>query len=368
MADRPQSPRRILFVQYRDNRSGAPRVLADVVRWAQDAGIEAEILTSPTEGFLHDVEGAVLRTLRSRFGQEGRGPGWAKFLALQLEASIEILLARRRGCDGVWFNTLFHPLPLLVAALVFPLRVVHLHEAPRPRWLGLLLGAPVRLAATHALFVSRFALRDGSFAGGSKARLVPNGVPALPDPGSVSNRFRQKRAVLAASRVAFKGVAAFVDLARRCPDLSFRLALDGTLSQAREFLGPVPPPANLELLCGRHDRAALFGDASVVVNATLPRLREETFGLTVAEGLGWGIPAIVPPAGGIVELVDEGVNGFRRDPEDLAAMEAALRDLLADEARYASFAEAARRKGAEFTLDRFRSRLDELFPGPATSR
>ena len=365
MADRPQAPRRILFVQYRDNFSGAPRVLADAVRWARDAGIEVEILTSPTEGFLHGIDGTFLRHLRSRFGQPGARPGWMQFAWMQVEASVEVLKARRRGCDGVWFNTLFHPLPLLVAALVFPLRVVHLHEVPRPRWIGAVLGLPVRLAATHALFVSRFAMREGSFAGGTKAGLVPNGVPSIADPGSISDRFRQRRAVLVASLAPFKGAAAFIALARRCPDIAFRIALDASPSEARASLGSEPLPENLELLCGHHDRARLFGDASVVVNATLPRLREETFGLTVVEAMGWGIPAIVPPAGGIVELVDDGTTGYLRDPEDTAAMEAALRDLLADETRYATFAEAARRKSIEFRLDRFRSRLEALFLGRA---
>lgn len=361
MPDQTHAPRRILFVQYRDNFSGAPRVLADAVRWAQGAGIEAEILTSPTDGFLHDIPGAGLRHLRSRFGQAGARPGWFHFAWMQIEASIEVLEARRRGCDAVWFNTLFHPLPLLVAALVFRLRVVHVHEVLRPAWLGSFLGIAVRLAATHALFVSRFAMRKGASIGGSKARLVTNGIPPFPDPGTVSDRFRQRRAVLVASLAPFKGAAAFLALARRCPDIAFRIALDATESQARDFLGPESLPPNLELLCGQHDRARLFGDASVVVNATLPRLREETFGLTVAEAQGWGIPAIVPPAGGIVELVDDGISGFVRDPEDAPAMERALRELLDDESRYAAFAEAARRRSTGFTLDGFRSRLDELF-------
>lgn len=360
MADRPPAPRRILFVQYRDNLSGAPRVLADAVRWAQGAGIEVEILTSPTEGFLHRIDGVSPRHLRSRFGQPGARPGWLQFARMQIEVSVAVLAARRRGCDAVWFNTIFHPLPLLVAALAFPLRVVHLHEVPRPWWIAAVLGLPVRLAATHALFVSRFAMREGSFAGGGKAHLAPNGVPSLPDPGSIPDRFRQRRAVLAASLAPFKGARAFVALARRCPDIDFRIALDATVSEARAGLGPESLPENLELLCGHQDRTRLFGDASVVVNATLPRLREETFGLTVAEAMGWGIPAIVPPAGGIVELVEDGVNGFLRDPEDLAAMEAVLRDLLADEARYTAFAEAARRRSDEFNLDRFRSCLDAL--------
>jgi len=359
MARRNHAPRRILFVHYRDNASGAPRVLADAVRWARDAGIACEILTSPTEGFLHGIDGVVYRHLSSRFGQPGARPGWLQFGWLQLEAGVEIVRARMRGCDAVYLNTLFHPLPLVVAASCFRTRVVHLHEVPRPAWLARLLELPVRLAATHALFVSRFALERGRFAAGSHGHLVPNGIPALPDPGSIEDRFRQKRIAMVSSLSPFKGAEAFVALARRCPDLSFRLALDAPEAASRAFLGPLP--ANLELLCGHHDRARLFGDASVVVNATLPRLREETFGLTVAEAMGWGIPAIVPPAGGIVDLVDDGVSGFHRDPEDTEAMERAVRDLLADETRYGAYAAAASRKAAEFTIERFRARLDAIF-------
>ena len=56
--------------------------------------------------------------------------------------------------------------------------------------------------------------------------------------------------------------------------------------------------------------------AHLVLNLSHPDKWVETFGLTVLEAMCYALPVIVPPVGGVVELVDDGVTGFKIDVRD----------------------------------------------------
>ncbi len=59
------------------------------------------------------------------------------------------------------------------------------------------------------------------------------------------------------------------------------------------------------------DVAPFYGEASVVLVLTNPRMAIETFGLTALEAMTAGLPCVVPPVGGIAEMVTDGVNGYQ---------------------------------------------------------
>ena len=75
----------------------------------------------------------------------------------------------------------------------------------------------------------------------------------------------------------------------------------------------------------------------------------ESFGLAALEALACKVPVIATSVGGLPEVVRHGVDGLLFDVGDVDGMGAAAVDLLRDEARQASMAEAAR-QGA---VDRF---------------
>ena len=70
---------------------------------------------------------------------------------------------------------------------------------------------------------------------------------------------------------------------------------------------------------------------------------EETFGQTVQEAHATGIPVIAPRAGGPIDLVDHGVNGFLYTPGDDSQLRAFVEALTIDDELRARMGEAGRR-------------------------
>jgi phosphatidylinositol alpha 1,6-mannosyltransferase len=70
---------------------------------------------------------------------------------------------------------------------------------------------------------------------------------------------------------------------------------------------------------------------------------EETFGQTVQEAHATGIPVVAPRAGGPIDLIDHGVNGYLYTPGDDAQLRAYVEALTIDEELRARMGEAGRR-------------------------
>lgn len=112
-----------------------------------------------------------------------------------------------------------------------------------------------------------------------------------------------------------------------------------------EFLGHISD--------GRLDR--LFtGALCVVAPAYL-----EDYGLTAIEAMTYGKPVIVcADGGGLVDTVEDGVNGFVVEPTG-AAIAAAVRRLSSDHDLAATMADNAREQAATYTWERAMQQLDD---------
>jgi glycosyltransferase involved in cell wall biosynthesis len=68
----------------------------------------------------------------------------------------------------------------------------------------------------------------------------------------------------------------------------------------------------------------------------------ESFGLVIVEAMAAGLPVVASRVGGVLEVIDEGVNGYSFDPGDIMALVEGVRRIAADRAQMAGMGRAAR--------------------------
>lgn len=203
---------------------------------------------------------------------------------------------------------------------------------------------------------------------------VPNGV-ALPD-AAVDRAALRARLGLDPAAPALacvgrlgpeKGVAdllaAAARLRPRLPDLQVLVIGDGGgdprhPAELRAMAGAAGLAGAVRFLGYRDDAADLAAACDIQVVPS----HAEPFGLVVLEALARGVPVVATRAGGVPEVVADGVHGVLVPPGDPEALAAALGGLLADPERRARLARAGRaRVAAEFSLERMVSRTEEIY-------
>jgi L-malate glycosyltransferase len=97
----------------------------------------------------------------------------------------------------------------------------------------------------------------------------------------------------------------------------------------------------------------------VVVNLSLPHQWVETFGMTVLEAMYYRKPVIVPPVGGVSELVLHGVTGFCEDSRDVNSIVLQLQKLYKDKTLYAAMSTAAYQQALQFNTQQFNKAITQ---------
>lgn len=168
-------------------------------------------------------------------------------------------------------------------------------------------------------------------------------VKRIADVIAVFDRVRRKRA----ARLVLVGDG---------PDRSLaeRLVLAGGFEDQTTFVGNV---ALIETILPIADVFLLPSDS-------------ESFGLAALEAMACGVPVVGTRAGGLPEVVEDGVNGFLRPVGDVDGMAEAALSLLNDKDRWRAFSESARARAVSaFPTDQVVARYRAFYDSvPAASR
>ena len=109
--------------------------------------------------------------------------------------------------------------------------------------------------------------------------------------------------------------------------------------------------------------ADFYNQASLVLNLSDKERFVETFGMTALEAMACALPVIVPTEGGIAEMVEDGVNGYKIDVQELDRVADAIRQVLTDEALYARLAAHALQRAGQYDGDSMNEQIQQVLFG-----
>lgn len=362
--------KKIIFFHLLNDYSGSPKVLLQVIEAVAKKGFEAELYVGggAEGGFLSSAPCVQKRYFYKRF--ENKYLTLLSYSLSQLILFIKLL--RYRHASAIFYVNTLLPFGAALAGRVLGIQVIyHIHETSiRPRPLKLFLRWMVERCSSKNIFVSHF-LAKAEFFTNIESRVIYNSIPQdmvssganHVYPYASGNKFN---VLMICSLKAYKGVNEFVriaDLLSGQQDIEFNLVLGASDSEVDDFFSSVTLPDNLTIISRCKDVIPYYQRASVLLSLSKPEEWVETFGLTILEALSFGVPCIVPPVGGPVELVSEDKEGYLIDSNRVEDIAAKLAFLHKNPEVCFRLSEAARVKSLSFSVDNFESDVIEVFNG-----
>ncbi|GAA0891214.1 hypothetical protein GCM10009122_08930 [Fulvivirga kasyanovii] len=342
---------RIFAFHLFNDYSGSPKVLMQLAKGWQIEGHEVHLITGTGgKGFLTNLQGIHYHFFWYRFAPNPL----VRLFNLMLSQLLLILLLffRVKKTDIIYVNTVLPFGAALLGKFKGCKVIYHIHETTvRPEIFKKFLFGVVRLTAKEVVYVSRY-LAEIEGMSGVSANVLYNAIEEsflLEASKKRNHKNNRCNVLMACSLKAYKGIDEFVELACTNPLFQFRLVLNASNESIASYFSGVDLPKNIALYSTQTNLHPFYQWADVILNLSRPDGWIETFGLTIIEGMAYGLPAIVPPVGGIEEIVDQGYTGFKVDSRDSRSLHLALNTLLNNPGLYAEMKANSLRKITAFS-------------------
>ncbi|MFT5132238.1 MAG: glycosyltransferase involved in cell wall biosynthesis [Gammaproteobacteria bacterium] len=350
----------IIFCHLLNDNSGSPIILRDAISVLDPDGHNSMLFVgSQGRGALEKVCTPISRYWyrRSRF----RIFTLFTYLASQVFLYRALTKAQLPTNTIVYVNTLL-PFGAAIWARRNQCRLLyHIHEVSiSPRLLQYFLIRIIEKTADCVIYVSednrfRMPLR------GVHSAVIPNPItPQIAAVGSATpykpRRSGKFEVLMLASPRNFKGIPEFLKLARRLAarlDIHFTLVLNGSDSEIGNYLPDSSVPDNVKVHPRTDHPEHFYAGADVLLNLSRVDQWVETFGLTIVEGMAFGLPVIAPPVGGPIEIITNGQEGYLIDSRNGEKLERTLLNLADSPECTELISAAARRRAAHYTIARF---------------
>ena len=333
---------RIFAFHLLNDRSGSPKVLGQIINgWIRE-GREVHLYTMVhQDGFLSNLEGVNYHHGWYKF----QANPWLRLIYYSLSQIILFfkMLGQVKKTDTLYINTVLPFGAALLGKLKGCRVIYHIHESTvTPAILKWFLFKVVSWTASDIINVSQYVAQSHGITKVPN-HLVYNAI----DENFLSNALpkekneRPSHVLMVCSLKAYKGLYEFIQLAQDHKDYSFRLVLNAGQVEIDSFFTGQHFPQNLKVYPSQKNLHPFFQWADVIVNLSRPDGWIETFGLTIIEGMAYGLPAIVPPVGGILEVIEEGVTGYSVDPRDRKVLNKKLIELMDKPTYFKTYSNAA---------------------------
>lgn len=360
---------KIVFIHLLNDFSGSPLILSQVIAVCNENGFKAELFTGNSgEGFLSDVAARKFTYGYKRF--ENRYLTLISYLASQVFLFFKLL--KYKNQEAIFYINTMLPFGAGLAGKLLGKRVVyHLHETSvTPPVLKFFLRWVVQLSSELNIFVSQYLLRQERFEG-IKSACIHNVLPESFIRQSIVHTYEPLQdgrftVLMLCSLKKYKGIDEFLAIARLLEenqDIRFLLVLNADPGELEHFFADRAVPANVEKHANQTDVVRFYQKASLLLN--LSRIDEwvETFGLTILEAMAFGVPCVVPPIGGPVELVEEGRQGFLISSHEVHKIADKIGWLAEHPETCREMAQRAREKASRFSPEDFAQNILRAIDG-----
>ncbi len=356
---------RILAFHLLNDKSGSPKVLRQLLTdWTKFNDVEIHLFSSFNEnGFLTDIKGVHFHRTWYRFASNP----WLRLVFYswsQLMLMIKLLFILRKS-DIVYINTVL-PFGAAIAAKLKSCRVIyHIHEVSiRPKVLKWFLLYVVRNTANEIIYVSKYVKNTHNITN-VESHVVYNAIEEsfLESVTAKEQKSELTNVLMVCSLKKYKGVLEFLALANSHSKYHFKLVLNAQESEIKNFFHGIALPNNLTILPVQKNLHPFYHWADVILNLSRPDEWIETFGLTIIEGMAYALPAIVPPVGGILEVIENGVTGFAIDSRDTNLLNKKLEYILEDLDVYKMMSQNAKSRLEIFREKNMLSQVEKIIFG-----
>lgn len=198
--------------------------------------------------------------------------------------------------------------------------------------------------------------------GAKNISVLPNPVVIPSDVADRSGRSTVTTVFMGAMgdrKGAFDLAEAFIPVAKSRPNARLIMAGNGEVDRVRKILadGGVADQTEIYDWVGPDERDQLLRRADAFI---LPSYNE---GLPMAmlEAIGYGLPPIVTPVGGIPEVIHDGQNGLLVTPGDKPAISAAILRLMDSDSERHNMGAAARETAEAYDIKKYMQQMELLY-------
>lgn len=346
--------------------SGSPKVLYTVLKGVCQQGIKVDLYTSDTHGILDKLNGNKNFKIHYYSYQFSTSPivtlirfSWIQILTFFLAFSYFFTK------DVVFYiNTLLPIGPALAGRLMGKRVIYHYHEdADVKGGFYKMLAFGMQKLAHDIICVSKY--QSKFLNRQDKVSVIPNAIPVelisklKPD---INQAFERKNVLMLGSLREYKGTPEFYQLAALLPQYSFTIVINDTQENIDTFVkkNGLVQTNNLQVYSRQSDVSRFYNESSLVLNLSNKELFVETFGLTALEAMSAGLPVIVPTVGGIAEMVEDGINGYKIDVQNLEQISRSIENLLSDSHLYRTMADKALAYSKKFSEDKMINKIAEI--------
>lgn len=334
-----------LFFQPNDNYAGSVRVLANVIEQQYSDQKVYIITSSGRKGFLYNLPNVKMIYYWN--------PRWThKYLRLLNSIIWQFSAFFVTFAVGLWFNTFYIntivPYYAAILGKLFNKKIIyHVHEKFVVYSKGNRIAEETfNKTPSHRIYVSNYLKNQYEETQNTTfevkynklAQSFINKITYKP----IEQRER-KNVIMLSSLLVEKGAKTIIELAKMMPTLNFIYVINATDDQILKFYKNITIPKNITLYHKQSDIHRFLSKADINLNLSNPSEVVETFGMTILESMSYGIPSIVPNAGGPLELVENGINGYCVDVTDLKLLQEKINYIL-DANNYKKFVDGSLKK------------------------